>query len=145
MLATSSSASTVATLTTQTRESSTLTQAYFYPKRQGSPLKWIGYLRLLWSDGGANLREDTTNKGWLDLKKDKILSFWYSSTSTSYKARLFADDDGDTKIDACVKSTDASTIGNDDVLAIWMRRISFLQGQQMTEISKLELETQADL
>ena len=100
ILSTSASASTVATLTTQTRESSTLTQAYFYPKRKSTPLKWIGYLRLLWSDSGANLREDTLNTGWLDLKNDNILSFFYDPAAVAYKARTYADADGDLKIDS---------------------------------------------
>lgn len=90
ILSTSASASTVATLTTQSRESSTLTQAYFYPKREGTPLRWVGYLRLLWSDTGANLREDTLNKGWLDLKNDKILSFFYDPAAVAYRARTYS-------------------------------------------------------
>ncbi|MBI5203609.1 MAG: hypothetical protein HZA11_01695 [Nitrospirae bacterium] len=123
IISTSASASTVATLTTQTRESSTLTQAYFYPKREGTILKWIGYLRLLWSDGGANLREDTANKGWLDLKKDNILSFYYDSTAVAYKAKTYTDDGsvagstaGDLKIDSCSTFT---TWNNDVVKPIW--------------------------
>ncbi|MFA4829935.1 MAG: PilC/PilY family type IV pilus protein [Thermodesulfovibrionales bacterium] len=128
ILSTSASASTVATLTTQTRESSTLTQAYFYPKKEGTDLKWIGYLRLLWSDGGANLREDTANRAWLDLKKDKILSFWYSSASTSYKAKLYDDADGDQKIDACVVPTDANTISTDDIASIWNAQSKLMAG-----------------
>lgn len=123
ILSTSASASTVATLTTQTRESSTLTQAYFYPKRQGTPLRWIGYLRLLWSDSGANLREDTKNPGWLDLKNDKILSFWYSETGCSggpcYRAMLFNDTGGDLKIDSCYTPAGDNTIDNEAVKAIW--------------------------
>jgi Tfp pilus tip-associated adhesin PilY1 len=118
ILSTSASASTVATLTTQTRESSTLTQAYFYPKRENTPLRWIGYLRLLWSDGGANLREDTKNTGWLDLKNDNILSFFYDSDAIAYKARTYADTGGDLKIDSA-SCTPTATKLNDNVLAIW--------------------------
>lgn len=118
ILSTSASASTVATLTTQTRESSTLTQAYFYPKRDGTPLRWIGYLRLLWSDSGANLREDTKNSGWLDLKNDNILSFFYDSDAIAYKAKTYADADGDLKIDSASCTVTATKL-NDDVLPIW--------------------------
>ena len=118
VLSTSASASTVATLTTQTRESSTLTQAYFYPKREGTTLKWIGYLRLLWSDSGANLREDTLNTGWLDVKNDNILSFFYDSAAVAYKARTYADADGDLKIDSASCTVTATKL-NDNVLAIW--------------------------
>ena len=123
IISTSASASTVATLTTQTRESSTLTQAYFYPKREGTPLKWIGYLRLLWSDGGGNLREDTRNRGWLDLKKDKILTFWYSATGCNngpcYRAKLYDDLTGDLKIDTCSINDNTNTINNEAVSVIW--------------------------
>ncbi|MEW6067331.1 MAG: hypothetical protein AB1610_03425 [Nitrospirota bacterium] len=117
ILSSASSASTVATLTTQTRESSTLTQAYFYPRDPDNKmLKWIGYLRLLWSDTGANLREDTNNTGWLDLMLDDILSFYYDDISNSYKAKTYSDSDGDLKIDSCSTYTDKT---NDQVSAIW--------------------------
>lgn len=124
ILASSASASTVATLTTQTRESSTLTQAYFYPRREGTELKWTGYLRLLWSDKSANLREDTMNSAWLDLKKDKILSFYFDSSAVKYKARLYdpkltpADEESYLKINSCDPLL-ATTKENDDVTAIW--------------------------
>lgn len=121
ILSTSASASTVATLTTQTRESSTLTQAYFYPKKEGTPLRWIGYLRLFWSDSGANLREDTMNTGWLDLKKDNILSFYYAPTGCGggpcYKVKTYADSTGDLKIDSC--SVPYADKDNEAALAIW--------------------------
>ncbi len=116
IISTSASGSTVATLTTQTREAATLTQAYFYPRREGTQLRWIGYLRLLWSDQGANLREDTTNNAWLDLKLDKILSFYYDDVAVAYKAKTYADSDGDLKIDSCGSSV---TKDNDNVLTIW--------------------------
>ena len=123
ILSTSASASTVATLTTQTRESSTLTQAYFYPKRENTPIRWVGYLRLLWSDSVANLREDTTNTGWLDLKKDNILSFFYDPTLVAYKGRTFAvkNESPYLTIDTCDPSqtSKVTTKLNDNVLAIW--------------------------
>lgn len=122
ILSSSASASTVATLTTQTRESSTLTQAYFYPKRENTAIKWIGYLRLFWSDSGANLREDTKNTGWLDLKKDNILSFYYDPTLVAYRGRTFAvkDETPYLTIDTCDPSNaKVTTKRNDNVLAIW--------------------------
>ncbi|MFZ3121767.1 MAG: hypothetical protein WA104_00115 [Thermodesulfovibrionales bacterium] len=129
ILSTSASASTVATLTTQTRESSTLTQAYFYPKRENTSLRWIGYLRLLWSDSGANLREDTMNTGWLDLKKDKILSFYYDPTLVAYKGRTFAvkNESPYLTIDTC-DPTDSkvTTKLNDNILAIWNAQTKLL-------------------
>lgn len=115
ILSTAASASTVATLTTQTRESSTLTQAYFYPRLRNTKLKWIGYGRLLWSDSGANLREDTENTGVLDLIKDKILSFFYDAATSSYKAKTYNDANGDCRIDAC----SGTPKENDAVLPIW--------------------------
>lgn len=122
ILSTSASASTVATLTTQTRESSTLTQAYFYPKRENTPLRWLGYLRLLWSDSGANLREDTMNTGWLDLKKDNILSFYYDPTLVAYKGRTFAvkNESPYLMIDTCdPNDAKVTTKLNDNILTIW--------------------------
>ena len=124
VLSTSASASTVATLTTQTRESSTLTQAYFYPKRENTSLRWTGYLRLLWSDSGANLREDTatSNTGWLDLKRDKILSFYYDPTIVAYKGRTF--EVANTSLYLTVNTCNPGDSGvttklNDNILAIW--------------------------
>ena len=133
ILSTSASASTVATLTTQTRESSTLTQAYFYPKREGTSLRWIGYLRLMWSDSGANLREDTANTGWLDVKKDRILAFFYDPSSVSYRAKTYLDSTGDLKIDSCTVTAECSVDSsgnckknNDDVSVIWNAQSKFL-------------------
>jgi hypothetical protein len=123
IISTSASASTVATLTTQTRESSTLTQAYFYPKRENTSLRWLGYLRLLWSDSGANLREDTLNTGWLDLKKDNILSFYYDPDLVAYKGRTFtvANTSPYLTIDTCDPSetSKVTTKLNDNIFAIW--------------------------
>jgi len=122
ILSTSASASTVATLTTQTRESSTLTQAYFYPKRENTSLKWLGYLRLLWSDSGANLREDTQNTGWLDLRKDKILSFYYDPDLVAYKGRTFtaASTSPYLTINTCDPTDSGVTTKlNDNILSIW--------------------------
>ena len=81
-------------------------------------MKWIGYLRLLWSDSGANLREDTKNTGWLDLKNDNILSFYYDPDAIAYKAKTYADADGDLKIDSASCTVTATKL-NDNVLAIW--------------------------
>jgi hypothetical protein len=121
ILSTAASASTVATLTTQTRESSTLTQAYFYPKYKipgtniETALKWVGFSRLIWSDPGANLREDTTNYGILDLIKDKIINFYYDATTVSYRIRTYSDSDGDTRIDTCSGTEKA----NEELIPIW--------------------------
>ncbi len=122
VLASATSASTVATLTTQTRESSTLTQAYFYPKlSDDSLLRWIGYLRLLWSDTNANLREDTdqTIPGELDVKKDEIISFFFDETADppQYKANLYDDIDGDLTIDSCDAGITEKT--NTEISSIW--------------------------
>lgn len=120
ILSSSASASTVATLTTQTRESSTLAQAYFYPRMSEiSPLKWIGYLRLLWSDASANIREDTATDATLDLKNDKIIDFFYDDQidpqNPQYRARTYNDSDGDMKVDACPGTSKP----NADVITIW--------------------------
>ncbi len=122
IISSSSSASTVATLTSQTRESSTITQAYFYPQVQDSALRWIGYLRLLWSDAVANVREDTLDTAWLDLKNDKILSFFYDTSAIMYKARTYAAESTDpySKIADCDPyATGNGTKNNDDISAIW--------------------------
>lgn len=121
IISTAASASTVATLTTQTRESSTLTQAYFYPKFRvpgtsiETILKWVGFSRLIWSDPGANLREDTDNYGILDLIKDKIINFYYDTVTVSYRVREYLDSDGDTRIDTCTGTAKA----NEDLKPIW--------------------------
>ncbi|MEK6738042.1 MAG: hypothetical protein AABY74_05175, partial [Planctomycetota bacterium] len=106
----------------QTRESSTLTQAYFYPKRENTPLKWLGYLRLLWSDSGANLREDTQNTGWLDLRKDNILSFYYDPDTVAYKGRTFTakNEAPYLTINTCDPTDSGVTTKlNDNIHAIW--------------------------
>jgi hypothetical protein len=155
ILATSSSASTVATLTTQTRESSTLTQAYFYPKREGTPLKWVGYLRLLWSDDSANLREDVRNTGWLDLKNDRILSFYYDETGCNggpcYRSKVYNDADNDMKIDSCAVTSECSALGspytgnckksNDDVSTIWNAQDKLLATSPNDRLIKVGVDT----
>jgi hypothetical protein len=134
ILASASSGSTVATLTTQTRGSSSLTQAYFYPRRTDNQLlKWTGYLRLFWSDVAANLREDTENYAYLDEKKDKILTFILDETISppQYVGRLYEvknerlypeglNRGAYLKINSC-NPTDTGNEKkfNEDILAIW--------------------------
>ncbi len=141
ILANASSASTVATLTTQTRGSSSLTQAYFYPRKSDNVLlKWIGYLRLFWSDAGANLREDSLNYAYLDEKKDKILTFRFSEgiNPPQYVGRLYGIDpdspismqglerDAYLRINSCdsTSAENRDNVLNEDILAIWNAQIS---------------------
>ena len=122
IISASASASTVATLTSQTREASTLTQAYFYPQVKDTALRWIGNLRLLWSDPGANIREDTANTAWLDLKKDNILSFFFDSTDIAYKARAYKPSENSPYllINSCDPNASGnSTYTNDNIGKIW--------------------------
>jgi type IV pilus assembly protein PilY1 len=76
-----SSGATVATLSTQTGFSSLLIQPYYYPRyqtREGVELSWLGFLRALWVDLKANIREDTVINKILDILGetfDKIIKF----------------------------------------------------------------------
>ncbi|MCD6319344.1 MAG: hypothetical protein J7M03_01550, partial [Candidatus Desulfofervidaceae bacterium] len=89
-----SSGTAVSVLSTSTRGSGCLAQAYFLPSLTGEnneELSWIGELKGLWVDPYGQIREDTdsshdasgTNvKAQLELDKDKVLKFYNDGTKT---------------------------------------------------------------
>ena len=89
-----SSGTAVSVLSTSTRGSGCLAQAYFLPSLTGEnneELSWIGELKGLWVDPYGQIREDTdssqdasgTNvKAQLELDKDKVLKFYNEGTKT---------------------------------------------------------------
>ena len=89
-----SSGTAVSVLSTSTRGSGCLAQAYFLPSLTGQnneELSWVGELKGLWIDPYGQIREDTdasydasgTNvKAQLELDKDKILKFFNNGTKT---------------------------------------------------------------
>ena len=119
----SSGTTVVAMPPTQSRESFTLAQGYFYPsEQQGSVLvQWIGYLRMLWADVIGNIRENTDTTGEstilkiLDLIKDKILAFVYSAVDMKYVAKIYTDANGDSVPESCTSTQKAS----DNVTPLW--------------------------
>ncbi len=114
-----SSGTGVSTLSTQTRTSSTILQAYFLPEdiEKDRKLYWRGYLRNLWVDSKLNIREDngTGSFGILDMKGDNILSFSFDTTSQALKAYQYTDSNGDGIPDSCTSTTYES---NDQVTPI---------------------------
>lgn len=97
-----SSGATVAALTSRRGFSSLILQPLFYPRLQvaNKEINWIGTLKAFWLDFKANLREDTVEAKWLNLKTvvDKIFQFvtregeqphaWLISNETTCNAEI---------------------------------------------------------
>lgn len=96
-----SSGTAVSVLSTSTRGSATLNQAYFLPKKSSGSkeLTWVGELRGFWVDPFGQIREDTdqshtvTNStAQLEYDKDNIMKFYFDDTDLKTKIYLFDSD-----------------------------------------------------
>lgn len=84
---------------TGSTESSTVAQAYFFQQKYDGNqlLKWVGYMRLLWSDTAGSIHENTDTSGessvlkFFDLINDKIVAFVYNYSSQRTDAYVYAD------------------------------------------------------
>ncbi len=67
---------------------------------------WLGELRALFVDPKGNLREDTDGDKVLDLKKDRVLTFYYDAGVQRIRAATYADLNGNGVIDSTELSTE---------------------------------------
>jgi type IV pilus assembly protein PilY1 len=83
-----SSGATVATLSQRVSTGALVLQPYFYPRYQAGDveLSWIGFLKALWVDAKARIREDTVADKILKLLED----LWVQFVSTTSGTKIFA-------------------------------------------------------
>lgn len=100
-----SSGTSLASVSSETRESSMLFQAFYYPtlvdNATGQEISWTGDLRSYFVDDKDNIREDTKNDGILDYASDKILIFKFFENLSKTMALKISDDDKDQVPDIC--------------------------------------------
>ncbi len=97
-----SSGTAVSVLSTSTRGSAYLSQAYFIPSKtsaSGEDLTWIGEMKGLWVDLFGQIREDTdqshdiTNSvAQLEYSEDYVAKFFFDTTDSQTKVHLYTSD-----------------------------------------------------
>lgn len=86
-----SSGTAVSVLTTSSRGTGSMVQAYFLPvKQEGTrEITWTGYAQNIWIDPQDNLREDSVNDFGLRQDQDKVVKIYYDQSVNETKAALF--------------------------------------------------------
>ncbi len=94
ILAQAASGTSVSVLTTSSRGTGSLAQAYFLPSRlEGTrDVYWTGYTQNIWIDPQDNLREDTVNDRALKQAEDKVMKLYFDSSTNETKAAMFTTD-----------------------------------------------------
>ncbi len=113
ILAQAASGTSVSVLTTSSRGTGSLAQAYFLPSRlEGTrDVYWTGYTQNIWIDPQDNLREDTVNDKWLKQAEDKVMKLYFDSSTNETKAAMFTtdaegnDDGSSTSLATCANPT----------------------------------------
>ncbi len=126
-----SSGTAVSVLSTSTRGSAILNQAYFLPQMSSGTkeLSWVGELKGFWVDPKGQIREDTdqgvcedhadASNTWiaqLEYNKDNILKFFLDAASQKTKLYLF-DSDSNGKVKSPCGLSHIKTL--DEAKAIW--------------------------
>ena len=104
-----SSGSALGTVSTETRTSSMLFQAFYYPvlnNETGKEISWIGDLRSYFLDENFNIREDTDKNKTLNYGIDKILFFKFFDELSKTMAVKIDDSDADAIPDQCFLPSD---------------------------------------
>lgn len=99
-------------------------QAVFYPSKTfdaNTTCGWTGEMQNLWyfvdpKLQNSSIREDTNHDNDLNLKSDKIASFYFDNTQNKTLVSIFRDADGDGVADS---STPDATVSPDYVKSLW--------------------------
>ena len=99
-------------------------QAVFYPNKTfdaNTTCGWIGEMQNLWYFVDPNLqnstiREDTDQNDALNLKSDKVATFYYDTTQNKTLVNLYSDANGDGFADS---TTPDATVSPDYVKSLW--------------------------
>ncbi|MEO5658018.1 MAG: PilC/PilY family type IV pilus protein, partial [Nitrospiria bacterium] len=94
ILAQAASGTSVSVLTTSSRGTGSLAQAYFLPSRlEGTrDVYWTGYTQNIWIDPQDNLREDTINDKALKQAEDNVMKLYFDASTNETKAAMFTTD-----------------------------------------------------
>ncbi|AEI14511.1 Tfp pilus assembly protein tip-associated adhesin PilY1-like protein [Flexistipes sinusarabici DSM 4947] len=100
-----SSGTSLSSVSSESRESSMLFQAYYYPtlvdNSTGQEISWVGDLRSYFVDDKDNVREDTDNNNILNYATDKILIFKFFQDVSKTMALKIDDNNKDQIPDSC--------------------------------------------
>jgi len=100
-----SSGTSLSSVSSESRESSMLFQAFYYPtlvdNATGQEISWVGDLRSYFVDNKDNVREDTNNNNILNYAADKILIFKFFQDVSKTMALKINDNDEDQIPDSC--------------------------------------------
>jgi len=91
ILAQAASGTAVSVLTTSSRGTGSMMQAYFLPIRQDGDreVRWTGYVQNLWIDPDDDLREDTASPFQLKKADDLALKLFFDEDTNETHAALF--------------------------------------------------------
>jgi type IV pilus assembly protein PilY1 len=121
-------------------------QAVFFPTQEdqlGNKITWAGDVHALWLDERGNIREDcgATSCGagdqdaHLDRTLDHILQFYTDPISSSARARVFNDADGDGRYDPATDQLE-DNISLRDIRYVWSA------GEWLAQVAENVVETQ---
>lgn len=107
ILAQAASGTSVSVLTTSSRGTGSLVQAYFLPSRlEGTrDVYWTGYTQNIWIDPQDNLREDTVNDKALDQNVDNVMKLYFDAATNETKAAMYDTDAEGNFITTCDNPT----------------------------------------
>ena len=99
-------------------------QAVFYPSKtfdSSTACGWVGEMQNLWyfldpKLQNSSIREDSNQDNKLNLKDDKIATFYYDNTQNKTLVNLYTDANGDGIADS---STPDATVSPDYVKSLW--------------------------
>jgi len=112
-------------LSTSEGQGANLLQAVFYPRRAFGDVEidWTGEIQNLWYYvdpfiGKSSIRDDWSNGGVpdkkLSLTEDRVVNFYFDTSDSKTKVKLYKDTDGDGTGD-----TYDGTVDIDDVVNLW--------------------------
>ena len=107
ILAQAASGTSVSVLTTSSRGTGSLVQAYFLPSRlEGTrDVYWTGYTQNIWIDPQDDLREDTVNDKALNQNVDNVMKLYFDAATNETKAAMYDTDAEGNLITACNNPT----------------------------------------
>ncbi len=109
----------VSVLATSGEGEGNLVQAYFRPVVSSglTEVQWVGYLQSLWVDAYGNLREDTVHDLALDVKEDKVITYFLDTATGDTKIKRLDVSEGNPYPD--VESDAYEVLELDEISPLW--------------------------
>ncbi len=116
LLRRAASSSAVSVVSNTSKGQGVVYQGFFQPAKfvGSTQLLWIGNIHSLWIDPYGNLREDTDQNSYLDMKKDYIVRVYFDGALNKTMISQFKDNDGNGTADE-----DKGIVDLDVVKSVW--------------------------